>query len=63
MRLVNYEVKTVDGSNFTTTKYAEATTAGNRITKTFLTEYEKTPEKQQEWFKKHREKVREKFNF
>lgn len=63
MRLVNYKVKAIDGSSFTTTSYAEATTSGNRITKTFLTEYEKTPEKQQEWFKRHREKVREKFNF
>ena len=58
MRLVNYEVMRKDGSKFVTTSYAEArNSAYSHITRTFLTEFDETAEKDAKRLRKHREKV------
>ena len=63
MRTVNYKVRMENGFDFTTTNYAEATGTGNRIIKTFLTEPDQTPKEYLEKMSKHRERIRNKFNF
>lgn len=59
MRKVNYIVKRADGTKFTTTDYKVATTDGNRIFKTFLTEIRNENSKVDEWNKKHAAKIKE----
>ena len=59
MRKVNYTVRQADGSKFNTTDYSKATTDGNRIVETFLTEVDETTEEQQARAKAHAQKIRE----
>ena len=59
MRKVNYIVKKADGTEFTTTDYKAATTGGNRISKTFLTEVKNENPDTEKWNKKHAEKIAE----
>jgi len=58
MRRVNYIVKQANGSSFITTDYSKATTEGNRIVKTFLTEINDTTEEQREAAREHARKYR-----
>ena len=64
MRKVNYVAVAPNGISFTTSSYTEATSAGNKISKTFLTEIDTRSEKIKEATKKHalkfQEKLREK---
>lgn len=57
MRKVNYIVKKIDGTEFTTTNYAEATTDGNRISKTFLSEIKEESPKAKEWMRGHAQRI------
>ena len=59
MRKVNYIVKAVDGSEFTTTDYKVATTNGNRISKTFLTEIRNENPKVEKWNREHATRIQE----
>lgn len=59
MRKVNYIVKAVDGSEFTTTDYKVATTDGNRIFKTFLTEIRNENPEVEKWNRKHAAQIQE----
>ena len=56
MRLVNYDVKRVDGTVFNTTSYAEATASNNHIIKTCLTELDDRTKEERENAEKLREK-------
>lgn len=64
MRKVNYVAVAPNGITFTTTSFTEATSAGNKISKTFLTEIDTRSDKIKEATKKHalkfQEKMREK---
>lgn len=57
MRKVNYIVKKIDGTEFTTTNYAEATIDGNRISKTFLSEIKEESPKDKEWMREHAQRI------
>lgn len=61
MRLMNYMVKRADGSIFHTTSYEEAIEGGNRIQKSYLTEYSLNPrtEEQEKATEEHIRKVDE----
>ena len=59
MRKVNYIVKKADGTEFTTTDYKVATTGGNRIFKTFLTEVKDENPKTQKWAREHAARIAE----
>ena len=59
MRKVNYIVKKNNGTKFTTTDYKLATTNGNRIFKTFLTEMKNENPKADEWNKNHAARIKE----
>ena len=59
MRKVNYRVRKVDGTEFHTTSYREATNGGNRIEKTYLTEIDERTEEQKEWTRAHARKIQE----
>ena len=59
MRLVNYKVRTKDGSEFTTTSHIEATKDGNRITETFLTDVSNWTDEKEKSAEEHRRKVDE----
>ena len=59
MRKVNYIVKATDGSEFATTDYKVATTGGNRISKTFLTEVRDENPKTKEWVEGHAKRIKE----
>lgn len=48
MNLVNYEVKTQNGTIFQTTNYAKAKECGNRIIRTFLTPVDPMTNEQKE---------------
>lgn len=64
MRKLNYVAVAPNGTTFTTTSFTEATSAGNKISKTFLTDIDPRSEKVREATKKHalrfQEKMREK---
>lgn len=57
MRKVNYIAKKQDGTKFITTNYAEATTNGNRISKTFLSEVKEENPKAKEWMRGHAQRI------
>lgn len=59
MRKVNYIVKRADGTKFTTTDYKVATTGGNRISKTFLTEIRNENPEVEKWNRKHATRIQE----
>ena len=46
MRKLMYEVKTVNGATFNTSSYAEATTGGNKIKRTYLESVDTRTEKE-----------------
>lgn len=58
MRRVNYIVKQANGSKFTTTDYSKATSDGNRIVETYLTEINDITEEQREAAREHARKYR-----
>ena len=64
MRKVNYVAVAPNGTAFITTSFTKATSAGNKISKTFLTEIDTRSDKIKEATKKHalkfQEKMREK---
>ena len=64
MRKINYVAVAPNGTTFTTPSYTEATSAGSKISKTFLTEIDTRSDKIKEATKKHalkfQEKMREK---
>ena len=57
MRKVNYIAKRQDGTKFITTNYTEATTDGNRIFKTFLSEIKEESPKDKEWMRGHAQRI------
>lgn len=59
MRLVNYKVATKDGTEFTTTNYAEATGNGNRVSEVFLTDIRDWSDTREKEAEEHRRKVDE----
>ena len=59
MRKVNYIAKRQDGTKFITTNYTEATTDGNRISKTFLSEIKEESPKAKEWTRGHAQRIAE----
>ena len=59
MRKVNYKVKKIDGTEFYTTSYREATEGGNRIKETYLTPIDERTEEQKEAVKAHARKAQE----
>lgn len=59
MRKVNYITKRQDGTKFITTNYAEATSDGNRISKTFLSEVKEENPKVKEWMRGHAQRIAE----
>lgn len=60
MRKLNYVAVAPNGTTFTTTSFTEATSAGNKISKTFLTEIDTRSDKIKEATKKHALKFQEK---
>lgn len=58
MRRVNYIVKQANGSKFTTTDYSKATSDGNHIVETYLTEINDITEEQREAAREHARKYR-----
>ena len=61
MRAVSYKVKGVDGAEFITTSYTEATNGGNRIKQVLLDTINEKTEKEKETAERRAHKVQEIF--
>lgn len=59
MRKVSYRAIRIDGTEFHTTSYREATKGGNRIVQTYLTEIDERTQEQKERMKARARRIHE----
>lgn len=59
MRKVSYKVIRADDTEFYTTNYGEATSGGNRIVQTYLTEIDERTQEQKERMKARARRIHE----
>ena len=61
MRLLNYKVRRADGSEFSTTNYAVATSDGNKVLYSYFTQLDYLTEKERVYAEKVRKKMLDSF--